>query len=36
VRDKDLLVAFGREVRISSLSQAWEVHDGAVGSYKVS
>jgi len=37
VRDKDLLVAFGKEVRMTSLAgEAWEVHDGTVGGYKVS
>lgn len=36
MRDKDLLVAFGREIRMTSLAgEGWEVHDGMVGGYKV-
>ncbi|WRT69531.1 uncharacterized protein IL334_006518 [Kwoniella shivajii] len=37
IRDKDLLVAMGREVRMMSLANSeggWEVKDGQVGSYK--
>lgn len=37
IRDKDLLVAFGREIRMTNLAgEGWEVHAGAVGGYKVS
>lgn len=37
LRDKDLLVAFGREVRMTSLAgEGWEVHGATVGGYKVS
>ncbi|WWD20148.1 hypothetical protein CI109_104624 [Kwoniella shandongensis] len=36
IRDKDLLVAMDKEVRMMSLSsgEGWEVKDGKVGSYK--
>jgi nucleoporin NUP82 len=37
VRDKDLIVAHGKEVRIASTGgDGWEVHDGRLGRYKVS
>ena len=37
VRDKDLIVAHGKEVRISNTGgDGWEVHDGHLGWYKVS
>lgn len=36
MREKDLLVAFGKEVRMTSLAgEGWEVHAGTVGGYKV-
>ncbi|KAL1408218.1 hypothetical protein Q8F55_005024 [Vanrija albida] len=35
VRDKDLIVAFGKEVRMTSLAgEGWEVNSGSVGAYK--
>jgi nucleoporin NUP82 len=37
LREKDLIVAHGREIRITNLaSEGWELKDGIVGSYKVS
>ena len=37
LRDKDLIVASGAEVRMCSLAgDAWKVDGGAVGTYKVS
>ena len=37
MRDKDLLVASGSEVRMCSLGgESWDVIDGTVGLYKVS
>ncbi len=38
MREKDLFVAVGKEVRMSSLGgeEGWEVKDGKVGSYKAS
>jgi len=37
LRDKDLIIASGAEVRMCSLAgDAWKVDGGAVGSYKVS
>lgn len=37
MRDKDLLIAMGREVRMLSLAggDGWEVENGKVGTYKV-
>ena len=36
MRDKDLLVAVGKEIRMTGLSgEAWQVRDGLVGTYKV-
>lgn len=37
MRDKDLLVAVGKDVRMTSLGggEGWDVKDGVVGSYKV-
>jgi hypothetical protein len=37
LRDKDLIVASGAEIRMSSLAgDAWKVDSGIVGTYKVS
>lgn len=37
LRDKDLIIASGAEVRMCSLAgDAWKVDSGAVGSFKVS
>lgn len=37
VRDKDLIVAHGSEIRVAYTGgQDWEVHDGQLGRYKVS
>jgi nucleoporin NUP82 len=37
VRDKDLIVAHGKEIRIANTGgDGWEVHDGQLGWYKVS
>jgi hypothetical protein len=37
LRDKDLIIASGAEVRMCSLAgDAWKVESGAVGTYKVS
>lgn len=36
VRDRDLIVAFGKEIRMTSLAGGgWEVHGTSVGGYKV-
>ncbi|KAK4686952.1 nucleoporin NUP82, partial [Tremellales sp. Uapishka_1] len=37
MRDKDLIVAVGHEIRMTSLSsgEGWEVRDGRIGNYKV-
>lgn len=38
LRDKDLIVAMGSEVRMMSLNASdgsWKVEDGLVGSYRV-
>ncbi|TXT13342.1 hypothetical protein VHUM_00709 [Vanrija humicola] len=35
VRDKDLIVAFGKEIRMTALAgEGWEVNAGSVGTYK--
>ncbi|BEJ14075.1 hypothetical protein CspHIS471_0312490 [Cutaneotrichosporon sp. HIS471] len=35
IRDRDLIVAFGKEIRMTSLSgDGWEVHGTSVGGYK--
>lgn len=37
IRDKDLIVAMGKELRMTHLSgEPWEVQEGRVGGYKVS
>jgi nucleoporin NUP82 len=35
LRDRDLLVAVGSELRITALGERWEISSGMVGSYKV-
>lgn len=36
VRDRDLLVAFGKEIRMTSLAgEGWEIRGSSVGGYKV-
>jgi nucleoporin NUP82 len=35
IRDKDLFLAVGQEVRATTLGGEAEVHEGVVGSYKV-
>lgn len=36
MHDKDLLVAFDKEIRMTSLSgEGWELHGSSVGGYKV-
>lgn len=37
LRDKDILVAFGKEIRMTSLTgPGWEINSGTLGGYKVS
>jgi nucleoporin NUP82 len=37
LRDKDVIVAHGKEIRVTSLvGDSWEVNSGRVGNYKVS
>lgn len=37
LRDKDIIVAFGKEIRMTSLTgPGWEINGGTVGGYKVS
>ncbi|KAL7421188.1 hypothetical protein Q5752_004073 [Cryptotrichosporon argae] len=34
MRDKDLLVAWGREIRMATFESGWDVNGGVVGSYR--